>query len=243
MQYLDLSKTLPQHNLALDELLLEQAEHGIHGEVLRMWESPVHFVVLGAGSKPDLDVHMDACAASGIPVMRRASGGGTVLQGPGCLNYALVLDTRERPECATIDSTTRFVLGGISRAIHSLVGHSVELKGTSDLTAEGLKFSGNAQKRKRRFALFHGTILYGFDLALISQFLKHPPRQPDYRGSRAHENFVRNLPIQPHAIRLSLRETFEAHRPLELTEASNASLDAAARAIARGAAELAAATN
>jgi lipoate-protein ligase A len=43
--------------------------------------------------------------------------------------------------------------------------------------------------------LYHGTLLYDFDLALVETCLRLPPRQPDYRQRRAHVDFVTNLPI------------------------------------------------
>src|SRR5262245_36170851 len=87
-----LDRTLPTlaENLALDEALLIAAEAG-GPEVLRLWRWPAPAVVLGAGGRLADDVRADACAADGVPVRRRSSGGGTVLLGPGCLCYSLVL--------------------------------------------------------------------------------------------------------------------------------------------------------
>src|ERR671925_413734 len=76
----------PEHNLAFDDTLLDS-----ECATLRFWESRCHFVVLGRSGRPEQEVNMPACETAGIPVLRRSSGGGTVLQGPGCLNYALVL--------------------------------------------------------------------------------------------------------------------------------------------------------
>ena len=59
------------------------------------------------------------------------------------------------------------------------------------------KFSGNAQRRRRHALVFHGTILYGFDLSLIDALLKFPSAQPEYRASRSHSEFVRNISAAP----------------------------------------------
>ena len=67
--------------------------------------------------------------------------------------------------------------------------------GISDLAVEGKKFSGNAQQRKRDHLLHHGTLLYSFDLDLLPRYLKAPPRQPEYRAQRAHEDFLGNVPL------------------------------------------------
>jgi lipoate-protein ligase A len=80
----------------------------------------------------------------------------------------------------------------VLRALGPVAAARVE--GTSDLAVGGVKFSGNAQQRKRRFFLHHGTLLCGFDLALVSKYLNAPERQPEYRRDRRHAEFVANLP-------------------------------------------------
>src|SRR5919202_486581 len=91
MDWLD--RTLPtlDENLALDEALLLEAEAGRGGEVLRVWEWPRPAVVLRAGGVMPDDGDATAFERDGLSLARRASGGGTVLLGPGCLVYSLVL--------------------------------------------------------------------------------------------------------------------------------------------------------
>ena len=87
----DISFPTPEVNILFDEVLLFLAEKGQAGEVLRFWESPVPFIVLGRTGKEEDDIYLQKAKEHHIPVLRRASGGGTVLQGKGCLNYSLVL--------------------------------------------------------------------------------------------------------------------------------------------------------
>ncbi|HEV3117610.1 MAG TPA: lipoate--protein ligase family protein, partial [Gemmataceae bacterium] len=84
MYLLDLTLPTIAENLALDEALLLEAEAG-GAEVLRFWEWKRPAVVLGAGSRLADDVDEAACHADGVPILRRSSGGGTVLLGSGCL--------------------------------------------------------------------------------------------------------------------------------------------------------------
>ena len=43
---------------------------------------------------------------------------------------------------------------------------------------------------------FDGTILYNYDIDTISKKLKHPPKEPDYRKSRKHDDFLSNIPLK-----------------------------------------------
>src|SRR6202040_1238413 len=92
--FLTLRLPTPAANLALDEALLLEAEDGRGGEVLRVWEWPTPAGVLGAGCRLAQDVDEDLCRADAVPILRRASGGGTVLLGRGCLLYSLILSYR-----------------------------------------------------------------------------------------------------------------------------------------------------
>jgi lipoate-protein ligase A len=80
------------------------------------------------------------------------------------------------------------------------------LEGTSDLAVNGVKFSGNAQQRKRRYFLHHGTLLCGCDLRLVAKYLNAPERQPEYRRNRSHAEFVMNLPATTLDVKRSLIE-------------------------------------
>jgi lipoate---protein ligase len=193
MKLLDYTLPSPAENLALDEALLIAAEEDTGGPVLRLWEVPTYAVVVGSGGSVSIDVNGAACAADGVPVLRRASGGGTVVLGPNCLCFSLVLNYDSAPRLNEIPASNRYVLGRIVRALAPVVSASVE--GTSDLAVGGAKFSGNSQQRKRRFFLHHGTLLCGFDLSLVSKYLNPPERQPDYRRDRPHAEFVTNLPV------------------------------------------------
>jgi lipoate-protein ligase A len=192
MQLLDLTLPSVHENVALDEALLLQGEADEAGEVLRLWEWLSPAVVLGSGGILADDVQVTACEADGVPLVRRSSGGGTVLLGTGCLCFSLVLLFEDNAALAEIRPSYQLILGRLVE-VFGLPG--VRLEGISDLTRDGRKFSGNAQQRKRRYVLHHGTILYDFDLSRVGRYLQLPPRQPAYREGRTHEDFVCNLDV------------------------------------------------
>jgi lipoate---protein ligase len=208
MRYLDLTLPEPARNLALDEALLLEVEAG-GDDVLRVWEVPAPVVVLGSGCRLADDVREENCQTDGIIILRRSSGGGSVLWGPGCLLYTLALRFERHPGLTEIRPSYQHILGRVAEAV-GLPG--VEQSGISDLTFGGRKFSGNAQQRKQNAMLHHGTLLYAFDLAAVGRYLRPPPRQPDYREQREHQDFLLNLPFGGKELKRRLREAWAADR-------------------------------
>jgi lipoate-protein ligase A len=165
------------------------------------------------------EVNTAACKAHHVPVFRRCTGGGTVLQGPGCLNYSLILKIKEGGPLRTISLANRFIMERNAAALeeahrsHCKMQNAeckIQIEACTDLALNGLKFSGNAQRRKKRFLLFHGTFLLNFDLAQIEKFLPPPSRQPDYRRKRSHLDFLRNFEAPADAVKQALRRAWRA---------------------------------
>jgi lipoate-protein ligase A len=202
----DRSFSSPAEQLACDEALLDYAEAREGTGFLRFWESTLPFVVLGYAKRAAAEVFEEECAALKIPVLRRASGGGTVLQGPGCFNYTLVLPIRSHPRLESISGTNCYVMQQQAAATTKAVGQPIQIQGFTDLTARGRKFSGNAQRRKRRCLLFHGSFLLNFDLSLVARALRNPVDQPEYREKRNHSEFIVNLPASASALQKAIIE-------------------------------------
>jgi lipoate-protein ligase A len=208
MHFLDLTLASLAENLALDEALLVEAEAGKGGEILRVWEWPTRAVVLGAGCRLTEDVNEAACRTDAVPIFRRASGGGTVLLGPGCLLFSLVLSYERSALLGGVNSSYAYILDRIRDTLRK-TGLVIEHAGISDLAMGDRKFSGNAQQRKRTHFLHHGTLLYGFDILPVSRYLQMPARQPEYRQGRHHEVFLSNIPLHPSELKRCLREAWQ----------------------------------
>jgi lipoate-protein ligase A len=72
-----------------------------------------------------------------------------------------------------------------------------------------LKFSGNAQRRKRRYLLFHGSFLLNLDIERIERLLPLPTREPDYRHHRSHRNFLINADFASQEIQEALKKSWD----------------------------------
>lgn len=208
----DITLATPQENILYDNVLLELAEQERAGEVLRFWESSEVFVVLGRIGNPAAELRVAKVLADRVPVLRRSSGGGTVLQGKGCLNYTLVL-SKERPEILDLRRSYRFICGNIIAALKNC-GIGAAFRPLSDIAlAQGdKKVSGNAQRRSKKFILHHGTLLYQFDLKKIADYLTMPKDIPEYRQNRPHLDFVANLEIGANALKEEITRNFNVTR-------------------------------
>jgi lipoate---protein ligase len=204
---LDLTLPTVEENLALDEALLVAADERGGRAVLRFWEQSGFAVVLGASRRIAADVRIDPCREDGVPVVRRASGGGTVVIGPGALNVTLVLPMAANPALATVDGAQSSVLERIASGLRS-GGAAVDVRGSGDLTIDGRKFAGSAQRRLRTTVLVHASILYDLPIRWIDRYLQLPERQPAYRGGRSHEDFLMNLSISRTILTDLIRSTW-----------------------------------
>jgi lipoate-protein ligase A len=187
--------------LGWERALFESAErHGLV-ELFHCWQTDRPAVILGRSRRASEDVLEEACAADGVPVLSRMSGGGTVVLGPGCLNYVILLSLVSRPELRDVAASFRAILGDIAAAIGC---SNLAIDGLTDLVLDGRKVSGNAQRRGWRTLLHHGTLLYGFDARLAGRYLTEPVRQPAYRRARSHVEFLGNLPLSAGTLRARL---------------------------------------
>lgn len=220
--WLDMALPTVEENLALDEALLELAHEGLATPAcVRTWMAAEPAVVLGSSSRVDEEVDLQACEAAGVRVVRRPSGGATVVLGPGCLMWSVI--TPHPAGVPSIEAIHASMLGPLADAINDALppfaphsGWRVARRGTSDLAirvsndAAERKVSGNALRVRRHGVLYHGTLLDRFDLGLVGKVLRHPPREPDYRSRRSHGDFLVNLELGRETLERIVRAAFNA---------------------------------
>lgn len=211
--WLDADPGPVEAQLALDEALLEEAHAATSKTtVVRTWMAREPVVVVGSSSRLEEEVDVGACRAAGARIVRRPSGGLTVLLGPGCLMWSVV---ESFPDMApTIERIHARMLDPLCAALSRIapVPGGVSRRGSSDLVVAGdtglRKVSGNALRVRPHGVLYHGTLLDEFDLGLVSRLLRHPPREPEYRGGRQHGDFLANLRLGAQALSDAVREAF-----------------------------------
>ncbi|WP_340687421.1 lipoate--protein ligase family protein [Amycolatopsis coloradensis] len=185
----------PADNLAFDEALLRAAPEA---PVLWIWRN-TDCVVVGRGQKIEREVKADVCASDGVPVLRRASGGGTVFHDPGNLNITLVLPgPSDRPLEA---------LGELMTATVAELGLPSRL-GDRGLFVGDAKLCGFAVFRTRTGLLAHSTLLVSTAAERVGRYLTSAPSDP--RPLDSHRSPVASL--AEHGLRKGVAEVTAAVR-------------------------------
>ncbi|MGJ4751683.1 lipoate--protein ligase [Leptospira kmetyi] len=132
-------------------------------------------------------------------IVRRASGGGTVVHHPEeNLNFTFFVSLDVKPELYKVKESYDYFLGLVINALKRQT-LDASFRGKSDLAIfeKGLekKISGNAQFRKKGAVVHHGTLILKSSLIeRVAGLLGHPPEEPEYRKNRKHSDFVTSLP-------------------------------------------------
>src|SRR5262249_4638175 len=133
-------------NLALEEAL---ARAGPPSPLLPVWQNE-SCVGIRRGQRAAREVDLAACAASGVPVLRRASGGGTVFQDLGNLNISLAVPGRAPGLAADLADLVAAVIAGLG-----LMTRAAE----RGVFVGPAKVSGLASHVTRDGSLAHATLL------------------------------------------------------------------------------------
>ncbi len=158
-------------NLAMEEALVRA---GPPRPLLRLWQNR-ESVVVGRGQRVEREVNLAACARGRVPVLRRASGGGTVYHDLGNLNISMAV-----PGCDP----------GLGRELVLLVATAIERLGLAPVIYQRgvrigpAKVSGVAVQATRTGSLAHATLLVTTPADRVLSYLAPPPADPHPLDSR-----------------------------------------------------------
>jgi lipoate---protein ligase len=159
-----------------------------------VWQPDKPYIVLGASNRPEDALYIENILQDDITVMKRPSGGQTVMLTPGNLVIAGVFPHSLQPK-------------NLFNAINSLIISVLEetgvgtlsLRGISDIAIDGKKILGSAMYRNREKLLYHAVLNVSEPAATFEKYLRHPGKEPDYREGRTHADFVTSLWEQGYA--------------------------------------------
>ncbi|OWZ21169.1 hypothetical protein PHMEG_0004322 [Phytophthora megakarya] len=148
-------------------------------------------IVMGISGKPENLLHQDAVKRDGIPVLKRFSGGGTVIVDHNTVFTTFICKQEDFPQVRPYPReimawSQEFFLPFFSRMCKKDLTFSLR---EDDYVFNDRKFGGNAQSLSKGRWLHHTSFLWDFDPKNM-EYLTNPARQPKYRQQRSHLDFL-----------------------------------------------------
>uniref|UniRef100_A0A6V7QQS3 BPL/LPL catalytic domain-containing protein n=1 Tax=Ananas comosus var. bracteatus TaxID=296719 RepID=A0A6V7QQS3_ANACO len=144
-------------------------------------------IVMGVSGRPSELVNINSVLRDQIPVIRRFSGGGTVIVDNGTIFVTLLCNKDDipglQPYPRPIMSWTGQFYGEVLREFGDF--HLRE----NDYAFGSWKFGGNAQSITKNRWVHHTSFLWDYDVSNMD-YLKLPMRAPEYRSARSHVEFL-----------------------------------------------------
>jgi len=154
-------------NMAIDEAISESVRAG-GPPTIRFYRWTPSAVSIGYFQALDREVDRMVCAAEGVDVVRRRTGGGAVYHDKE-LTYSIIGKEELFPKGIT--ESYHEICGRVVAGLSKL-GLSGEFHPINDVLVGNKKISGNAQTRRGGVLLQHGTILYDLDVDKMFSLLK-----------------------------------------------------------------------
>lgn len=184
MIYIESGSLNPYYNLALEEYILKSFD--IKEDIVFLWRN-TPTIVVGNNQNTIEEINMPFVNERQIKVVRRLSGGGAVYQDLGNLNFTFLISL-EKPENIDIKKFAQPVTAALNK-----LGVPAELTGRNDITIEGKKISGNAQRLFQNKLLHHGTLLFDVNLEDIVNSLKVGFDKIQSKGIKSVRSRVTNI--------------------------------------------------
>ena len=181
------------------------------------WIPNKTYIVLGASNNPEDSLHIENVKNDKITVLKRPSGGQTVMLTPNNLVISAVFfDRKTTHPNAVFSEINNLIISGLE----DLGMKNVHMKGISDIAIDDKKIAGSAIYRNKDGLLYHAVLNLGETSDTFEKYLKHPTKEPDYRNGRSHSEFVTSLREKgclnsfrhiKNVVSLSLKSSFEVN--------------------------------
>jgi lipoate-protein ligase A len=157
--------------MALDEVLLNRVAAGERPPTLRFWRWTERALVLGSHQSVANEVYLDAARELGFKVVRRMSGGGTMIAEPGrTITYSLYLPAAALAGLSFADSYRQLDAWAV-RGLRAF-GVPASYRPLNDIVSPRGKVAGAAQARRRHTVLHHTTMAHSMDTDLVGRLIR-----------------------------------------------------------------------
>jgi len=159
-------------NMAIDRAILVSNSKGHVPPTVRFYGWQPSAISIGYFQSLKDEVDIDICDKLGVDYVRRITGGGAVFH-ENELTYSIVLSESHPSITKNILDSYGRICGGIIKGLN-ILGIDADYIPINDIVSNGKKISGNAQTRKFKTLLQHGTILMDVDVEKMFSVLNVP---------------------------------------------------------------------
>jgi len=159
-------------NMAIDWAVLKSCSVGKVPPTVRFYTWKPSAISIGYFQSLDDEIDIEICKKYGVDYVRRITGGGAVYHEHE-LTYSIVIPENHRHIPKNIMKSYSRICGAIIKGLKHL-GIDSNYVPINDIIVNGKKISGNAQTRKSRVVLQHGTVLTDVDVDKMFSLLKVP---------------------------------------------------------------------
>ncbi|KVI07444.1 putative lipoate-protein ligase A [Cynara cardunculus var. scolymus] len=153
-------------------------------------------IVMGISGKPAELVEISPVLEDKIPVIRRFTGGGTVIVDHGTIFVSFICN---KDAVADVQPYPRPIMSWSSLLYHKVFQGIADFRlRENDYVFGHRKFGGNAQSITKNRWIHHTSFLWDYETRNMS-YLKLPKRAPEYRLARDHLDFI--CPMKDHLSR------------------------------------------
>ncbi|MEI6123566.1 MAG: hypothetical protein WCQ95_08040 [Bacteroidota bacterium] len=155
-----------------------------------VWQPDKTYLVLGQSNQAKTSLNLEAVLADDIPLYKRHSGGETVILTPKTIVIAVSFDTQ------TLKNPKEYFHNINDSIIEVLKQQGIQnllQKGISDIAIGEKKILGSAIYRRPGRVFYHAVLNVKEDINVISKYILHPAKEPDYRKGRSHGEFVTSI--------------------------------------------------
>ncbi|MDR1580661.1 MAG: lipoate--protein ligase [Synergistaceae bacterium] len=154
-------------------------------------------VMLGCNQIAHAEIDIRLADKSGIQIVRRSSGGGTIFTDPGVLLYTVILPLPYRGTNDVKRLESDYASGPVVSALRGM-GIEARAEGRNDITLNGAKISGLAQYVKGNRLCTHGSLLFSANLDELAAMLKPDDGKIRSKALRSVRARVANIsPLLP----------------------------------------------
>ncbi len=145
-------------------------------------------IVMGIAGKPNELLELDAVKLANIPVIKRYSGGGTVVVDKDTVFVSLLC----KAALHLVKPFPEPIMKWSESLYKSVICHPEFSLVENDYVIGNLKCGGNAQYITKSKWVHHTTFLWDYQEESMS-LLKLPQKRPTYRQNRQHADFLARL--------------------------------------------------